>query len=67
MQKDTQDFESVWKNYLKHDYIKFDLERLDQDVGKAVAQYFFKAGVASTKRKPEQTPALFKPKESNGK
>ena len=59
----SNDFESTWYNYVQHDYIEFDLDRLDQDVGKSVAEYFFNAGVASTKKKPEQIPALFKPKE----
>lgn len=56
MQKDNQDFESVWKNYNDPNYSTW--------VDKRFAEHFYNAGVASTKRKPEQIPALFKPKES---
>ena len=61
MQKDNQDFESVWKEWATEFTYEYDLFQ------KSVALHFFNAGVASTKRKPEQIPALFKPKESNGK
>lgn len=62
----NNDFESVWANYKNHDFVNFIEEMLENgcDVGKGVAEYFYNAGIASTKRKPEQIPALFKPKEN---
>lgn len=55
----NNDFESVWKNYNDPNYSTW--------VDKRFAEYFFNAGVASTKKKPNQIPALFKPKEKNAK
>ena len=54
----SNDFESAWKSFT--DPIK-PLGNYSLPI-KDLAEYFFNAGVASTKRKPEQIPALFKPK-----
>lgn len=58
----NEDFDSVWRKYSKSDCLKYTDEAHWGYVDKPVAEYFFNAGVASTKRKPEQVPALFKPK-----
>lgn len=54
----NQDFESTWKTFTNP--LK-PLGNYSLPI-KELAEYFFNAGVASTKRKPEQIPALFKPK-----
>ena len=57
----NNDFESVWVSFNNSIHYK-------GNYGlpiKELAEYFFNAGVASTKRKPEQVPALFKPKEKS--
>lgn len=61
----NNDFESVWLGYAKHDCYNYVEEAHYGYVDKQVAEYFFNAGVAITKRKPEQVPALFKPKEKS--
>lgn len=54
----NHDFESVWINF--NNSI---LQKGNYGLPiKELAEYFFNAGVTSTKRKPEQVPALFKPK-----
>lgn len=63
MQQNNQDFKSTWMNYYKRDFAEFYCDRLEGEGYESVAEYFFNAGIASTKRKPQQVPVLFKPKD----
>ena len=63
MQQNNQDLRSTWMSYRTQDCFNYTDTYNEGDIAIEVAEYFFDAGVASTKRKPQQVPVLFKPKD----
>lgn len=57
-----EDFEAIYNEYVEM-CKKYNVNIIFSTAKKKDAQYFFNAGVASTKPKEKQIPALFKPKD----